>query len=136
MPHQASRFVVIGTGTLLTVMGAIFRCVAAEEFNAAEQLDRWRDYQIIMWQPQTTAGYTTLRSIGFTGAALTANRAEPKTLPEAVEPLLQSRTAWYVENIATDFYSAYHRWFPDRPVNWRFRAVRELYRQNPNNPLA
>src|SRR5207248_4950631 len=53
-----------------------------------------------------------------------------------IEPLLRNSLHWYVENIATDFYSAYHRWFPDRPVNWRFEAVKGSYNENPLNPSA
>ena len=26
----------------------------------------------------------------------------------------------YLENIATDFYSPYHKWYDGRPVDWRF----------------
>ena len=82
-------------------------------------------------------GYTTLKSIGFTAAAIIANRAAPQLLaPENVVPLLRSKLPWYVENIATDFYSSYHRWFPDRPVNWRFVEIENLYRQNPTAPAA
>ena len=97
----------------------------------------WSDYQIIMWQPQTAAGYTALKSIGFTAAAIMANRAAPQVLaPESLAPLLRSELSWYVENIATDFYSSYHRWFPERPVNWRFIEIENLYRQNPTAPAA
>ena len=37
---------------------------------------------------------------------------------------------WYVENIATDSYSDYHRWFPDRRVNWKFTETRERYKKD------
>jgi hypothetical protein len=51
---------------------------------------------------------------------MTANRAALQALtPEYMLPIVRSQLTWYVENIATDFYSAYHRWFPDRPIKWR-----------------
>src|SRR5690606_20840357 len=55
---------------------------------------------------------------------------------EMVGPLLGADLRWYVENIATDFFSAYHRWHPDRPKNWRFLEAKELYRRNPDDPRA
>src|SRR5262249_14554236 len=36
----------------------------------------------------------------------------------------------------TDFYSAYHRWSPDRPVNWRFLAARQRLRDDPAGKSA
>jgi hypothetical protein len=42
----------------------------------------------------------------------------------------------YVENAATDFYSAYHRWFPDKPVNWEFLAVQKTLAQSPGDRNA
>jgi hypothetical protein len=40
---------------------------------------------------------------------------------------------WYVENLATDFYAAYHYWTPEHPndVNWRFTALKQRYRRDP-----
>jgi len=98
----------------------------------------WRDYQIIIWQPQTAPRYATLKQLGVTAAAVPLyRRDQPEQLPRReIAPLLCNGLSWYVENIATDFYSAYHRWFPDRPVNWRFEAVKRLYEESPLNPLA
>jgi Beta-galactosidase len=95
------------------------------------------DYQIIMWQRQSAAGYRLLRSLGFTAAMLGADRDHPQQpIADDARPLLDAGMRWYVENIATDFYSAYHRYFPDRPVNWRFLEVERLYRADTNNPAA
>src|SRR5437764_799733 len=78
----------------------------------------WRNYQIIVWQPQTAPQYATLKRLGVTaGTVHLYKREQPAHLPQReIEPLLRNGLRWYVENIATDFYSAYHRWFPDRPV--------------------
>jgi hypothetical protein len=43
---------------------------------------------------------------------------------------------WYVENIATDFYSAYHRAFPDRPKNWKFLEAKRLHSKDPSGHEA
>ena len=37
---------------------------------------------------------------------------------------------WYAENISTDFYSEYHRYFPDRPVNCKFVETREQHKKD------
>jgi hypothetical protein len=92
--------------------------------------DAWRDYQIIMWQPQTAAADEALARIGVSAGKIQANRTAPRDLPhDEMAPILASNLRFYVENIATDFYSAYHRWFPDHAVNWRFLAAQQLYRR-------
>src|SRR5215467_11875052 len=92
----------------------------------------WWDYQIIMWQPQTAEQYATLKKIGITaGAVVYRNSTQPP--PEA---LLQNDLRWYVENIATDFYSAYHRLLPDRPKNWKFLEAKRLHDKDPSSKEA
>ena len=104
----------------------------------AEPHGSWRDYQVIMWQSQTRQQYAALRHLSITaGTVHLESRDNPARLPiHEMEPLLRNHLRWYVENIATDFYSAYHRWFPNRPVNWRFEAVKKLYDEDPQNPAA
>jgi hypothetical protein len=97
----------------------------------------WSDYQIIMWQPQSVQNDRLLKSIGVDAAMMIADRAAPRHLdPALLRPLVGASLRWYVENIATDFYSAYHRWSPGKPVNWRFLAVQQLYRANPDDRTA
>lgn len=97
----------------------------------------WSSYQIMMWQVQTPQQYAVLKSIGISAGEVHANRMDPADLTEEeMRPLLASDLPWYVENIATDFYSAYHRYFPGRAVNWRFKEVQKLYRDNPFDPAA
>jgi len=105
--------------------------------DPAVQTQSWPQFQIIMWQGHTALQDAALKTIGVDAGLVHADRANPGSIPrfEAV-PLLQNDMPWYVENIATDFYSAYHRWFPDRPVNWRFTAAQDLYRKNPRDPSA
>ena len=59
----------------------------------------------------------------------------PRTA-ELIDPLLDNDMRWYLENIATDFYSPYHRWSGDRPKNWKFLEVKKRYRDNPLDPAA
>jgi Beta-galactosidase len=39
----------------------------------------------------------------------------------------------YVENIATDFYSAYHKYTPDKEPNWRFTALQRRFAADPHD---
>jgi hypothetical protein len=94
----------------------------------------WDDYQIIQWQPRTQAAYAALKRLGVTAATVMANRDGTQTpVEQQYAPMLAAGLPWYVENIATDFYSAYHRWFPDRPVNWRFIEAQHRLRQDPDD---
>ncbi len=105
----------------------------ATSFIASPSDDPWSDYQIIMWQQQTRAGYAALRRLGVTaGMVETDHRDEARTyVKDNVESLLANDLRWYLENIATDFYSPYHKWSGDRPVNWRFLEAKQRYWQNP-----
>ena len=98
----------------------------------------WWDYQIIMWQTHTVAQNAALKTLGVTAGMAQANRRklDVPAIERQIEPLLRNDMGWYLENIATDFYSSYHRWSPGRPVNWRFVAVKKLYRERPDDPAA
>jgi hypothetical protein len=110
---------------------------AAAAFVVSPDAPDWADYQLIMWQPQNAAAYAALESLGVNTAMLHADRAAPRHLiAEEFEPLLQANLRPYIENIATDFYAPYHRWFPDRPVNWRFVEVQKRYHDEPDSRAA
>lgn len=97
----------------------------------------WSDYQIIMWQPESAANYRRLEAMGITAAAMIADRDHPhQLLADRARPLIAAHMRWYVENAATDFYSAYHRYTPGHPVNWRFLATERLYRAQPGSLAA
>lgn len=95
----------------------------------------WHDYQIIEWQPRSAAVLARLKSIGVTAGMVFVGRNGPPAREEYT-PLLANKMRWYVENLATDFYSAYHRWDPNRPVNWRFIEVQRRYRSDPQDQSA
>jgi hypothetical protein len=90
----------------------------------------WWDYAIIMWQDHSAEHYGLLKNLGINGAMYNGRAKSP---PEA---LLQNDIRWYAENIATDFYAEYHRWFPDRPVHWKFHEAKELHQKDPTSREA
>jgi hypothetical protein len=89
----------------------------------------WSDYQIIMWQGPSDAGAAALKRIGVT-AGNVHGRGDAEDRSAEMAPLLHAGLKFFVENIATDFYSAYHRWSGNRPVNWRFLELKERMKQN------
>jgi len=92
----------------------------------------WSDYQIIIWQGQTPAGYATLKKLGITaGMVETNHRVGASTYTASLAPLIDADLRCYLENIATDFYSPYHKWYDDRPANWRFLEAKQRYWANP-----
>jgi len=94
------------------------------EFVVSPPDRSWWDYQIIMWQNHTDAQEAALKNLGISaGQWVGRNRTAP-------EFLLRNDLRWYAENVATDFYSEYHRYFPDRPVNWKFVEAREQYKKD------
>jgi hypothetical protein len=97
---------------------------AKAEFIASPPDHDWWDYNIIMWQPHSAAQQGVLKTLGINGGVWNGrNRTSP-------DFLLANDLRWYSENIATDFYSEYHRYFPDRPVNWKFVETREQYKKD------
>ena len=92
----------------------------------------WSDYQIIMWQAQTPAGYATLKKLGITaGMVETDHRDEESTYNAAyLTRLIDADLRCYLENIAADFYAPYHKWYDNRPVNWRFLELKQRYWEN------
>src|SRR5437660_12917788 len=83
-----------------------------------------------MWQSHTADQYAVLKTLGITAAM---HRGKPVDLPEYLakkdlpQDLVKNDLRWYLENIASDFYAEYHRWFPDRPLNRTFKEAKELY---------
>ena len=103
--------------------------------SEAAKLPAWSGFQIIMWQQQTPPGYETLQTLGVTAARVPADRdgETARGVAAKIQPIVAAKLGSYVENIATDFYSAYHRYFPNRPVNWRFLAAKERHAKDPDD---
>ena len=107
-----------------------------ESFIASPSDIPWWDFQIIMWQVHDRAGYAALKRLGVTAGMLPIDHGAHSFVTEWIEPLLDADLRFYLENIATDFYSSYHRWSGDRPVNWRFIETKKRYWENPLDPKA
>ena len=92
------------------------------------------EFQVIMWQDHTPTETAGLARLGFTGTRLTGTggRIDPARLAAA-----QARgLPWYVENIATDFLSPYHRYTPGKAVTWLFDAAKARLRADPMDTNA
>ncbi len=95
----------------------------------------WDDYHVIIWQSQTPAGDAALPSVGIDAAMVIWSGTDGgRTLPRALAPLRAAGLGWYYENIATDFYSNYHRYTPGKADDARFRELKERYFKNPSDP--
>jgi hypothetical protein len=113
-------------------------CTPATAGPAGDRAAIWPDYQIIIWQQQTPARLAGLSRLGITAGKVFGERDEIDTgkIRDAAEPFVAHDLRWFVENIATDFYSAYHRWRPDHPVNWLFDEAQRRHREEPDNIAA
>jgi hypothetical protein len=100
---------------------------AHNSFVARPKNSRWRDYEIIMWQSYPRELLSALQKIGV-DAGEYSGRSQ-----SAPESLVENNMRWYAENIGTDFYSEYHRWRPDRSVDWSFLQAKAAYRKDPTN---
>jgi hypothetical protein len=108
----------------------------SKSFATVPADDPWSDYQIIIWQGETPAGYAGLKELGVTAAMLETNHRDQSSVysPGDLERLVDADMRCYLENIATDFYSPYHKWYDDRPVNWRFLEAKRRYWDNRRDP--
>jgi hypothetical protein len=101
------------------------------------QASGWQDFHAIMWQTQSAARYTAMRKLGVDGAMVFGFRGEvePARIPELLAAPLKAGMRIYLENVATDFYSAYHRWTPQHPTepNFLFTEAQRRYRADPSD---
>ena len=67
-----------------------------------------------MWQHHSPEMFAVLKTLGINGGQYIGRIHEPP------EFLLKNDLRGYAENIATDFYSTYHRYYPDRDNGWEF----------------
>ena len=110
----------------------------AKDFIVTPTSSGWADYQIIMWQRQTPAAYATLKKLGITAGMLETNHREEPVIyaADSLASILDADLRCYLENIATDFYSPYHKWYAGREVNWRFLEAKRRYWANPQDRTA
>lgn len=97
----------------------------------------WPDFRAIVWQPQRPAGCAALKEIGIDAGAVIPNRERPaQGFGQSIAPLKDCGLGWFVENTATDFYSAYHRYAEGKPVNWRFIEIKKAFRDGDPRALV
>jgi hypothetical protein len=101
----------------------------------------WDRYQVILWHSRdaTAAQLAAACRLGVTAGQIFGERDD---LPDAdlaadlerrAAPLRAAGLSFYVENVATDFYAAYHRWRPDRPVTFAFDLVQARHQADPSD---
>lgn len=100
---------------------------AQTSFVARPPERKWRDYTILMWQNHTREQSARLKELGINAGQYNGKSRTPPDF------LLDNDMRWYAENIATDFYSEYHRYRSDRIQNWSFLNAKELYQKNPSS---
>lgn len=92
----------------------------------------WDDYQVLMWQDRSPAQMRGLAALGFTGTKLRATGGEVSAADRARHQA--AGLPYYLENLATDFYSPYHRYTPGHDVTWLFDTARARRRADPLDP--
>jgi hypothetical protein len=98
----------------------------------------WDEFHAVMWQDQSPAGYRALPALGVDGARAFGFRGPvvAERIAQELAPIRAAGLRFYLENLATDFYSSYHRWTDEHPkeVTWLFDQARKRYRANPDDP--
>ena len=119
------RLDAVGCALVCGLLPGVTNCLAAPP--------AWPDYEVILWQDQPPARWPALRAMGVTAGKITGQRDgfDADRLRRAAA---QIDAAYIVENIATDFYAAYHRWHPDHPPGWLFEAARQRHLAAPQDP--
>jgi hypothetical protein len=87
----------------------------------------WWDYAIIMWQHYSPEIFSKLKPLGIDGSEFSGRGND---VPDF---LLKNDLRWYAENIATDFYSQYHRYYPDRDNGYEFQLARQAHMKDPTS---
>lgn len=118
-PAQALQRNSIAVRSLVLAAVALL-CVAAAPFDT---------YQLIMWQEHTPAEIEGLKRLGFTATKLRATSGQIDPVDRAQR--IASGLPWYLENIATDFYSPYHRYRPGKSVTLLFDEAKARRRAKP-----
>lgn len=103
---------------------------AEADFVARPAYIGWKDYVVMMWQSYPENLVASFKNIGINGATYSSRSI---ALPDF---LIDNDVRWYSESLATDYYSEYHRWRPDRAVGWSFIDAKNLYKQDPSSLAA
>ena len=107
----------------------------AEARFIARPAPGWEDFRVIMYQDHARSRLASLAAVGVDGVRVMGRRI-PFTPPDIAPSIADARAVdlrWYVENIATDFYSPYHMWTPEHPTEVHFRFL-EAQRRHAADP--
>lgn len=99
----------------------------------------WPRFTVILWQSDLPApALAALPSLGITAGRVFGQRGawDPAALRASVAAQRRAGLATMVENVATDFYAAYHRWKPGLPVNAAFQDLLARYHVDPADPAV
>ena len=134
--------VLVKAMALLVCLAAGNGSTTSASAAASPSDDPWWDYQIIMWQPHTPEQYAALKKLGITAGNVIAKRIDlsapsdpsvtEQLIGDWVPALIASNLPWYVDNMATDFYSPYHMLGSIAA----FQAARNLYEKDHGDPAA
>jgi len=136
--HALAVLALALVGPLTIPLPSAIPSATAEPLATRPFTTAWPGYDIILWHRQPASAYATLPRLGYSGALVFGQREalDPAAAAEATAPLRAAGLRWYVENIATDFYSPYHRWVRGQAINQRFLEAQQRYRLNPADPAA
>ena len=133
-PLDLSRAVVMHN-TLRATIARPARSETTATFIARPPAGAWNEFQIISYPDHAPARHAGLRAIGITAMKVFGHRAPFTTADVAprIAANVQGDFHWYVENIATDFYSPYHMWSQEHPnqVHWRFLEAQSRHQRDP-----
>ncbi len=96
----------------------------------------WDRFTAILWHSDLPpAALAALPRLGITAGRVFGQRGvlDPAALRASVAVQGSAGLGTMVENIATDFYSAYHRYVPGQAINAAFLNLLARYRADPSN---
>ena len=91
----------------------------------------WHRLQVILWQSDMPGpALAGLPALGITAGRVFGQRQDfsPTGLRATVMPFERAGLSVMVENVATDFFAAYHRWQPGLPINAAFQTLLARFR--------
>jgi hypothetical protein len=100
--------------------------------------EEWSRYETIMWHNLGPTQVAALPSLHVTAVMMIGMREgfDAAELARRAAALRQAGLGTYVENIATDFYAAYHRWQPGRSVTEAFEQAKVRHARDPADVAA
>ncbi len=100
---------------------------------------RWDRFTAILWHSDLPpAALAALPQLGITAGRIFGQRGtmDPAALRAAMGVQRQAGLDTMVENIATDYYAAYHRFIPGQAINAAFLDLLARYRAHPADPAV